>query len=153
MSRFGKTLFSGSRFIFWSLAPVLALSALVLPFLVRNWNATSILGVTSIELLLVTLCFSLHNPVRFRWASRCVTAIVFFGYLAYLIDEVFWSGRDLLDAGNRSEASPWNAILGFIAIGLPCLWYTLLGRFTFRIADKHEEVDKADSFDIDMGAS
>ena len=24
MSRFGKTLFGGSRFIFWSLAPVLA---------------------------------------------------------------------------------------------------------------------------------
>src|SRR6266576_1137850 len=102
MSRFGKTLFSGSRFIFWSLAPVLALSALVVPFLVRDWNATSILGVTSIELLLITLCFSLHNPVRFRWASRCVTGMVFCAYLASLIDEVFLSGKKLMG----SEASP-----------------------------------------------
>src|SRR5258705_7950122 len=147
MSRFGKTLFSGSRLIFWSLAPLFALSALVLPFLVRDWNATSILGVTSIELLLITLCFSLQNPVRFRWASRCVTGIVLFAFLAYLFDDVFLSGRDLMDAGNRPEASPGNATLGFVAIGLPCLWYALLGRFTFRNADKHEEVDKVQSLD------
>ncbi|MDX6693304.1 MAG: hypothetical protein QOF02_907, partial [Blastocatellia bacterium] len=31
MSEFGKTLFSGSRFIFWSLAPVLLLFAAGLP--------------------------------------------------------------------------------------------------------------------------
>lgn len=135
MSKFGKTLFSGSRFIFWSLVPVLALLALVLPFLVRDWNVTSIFWVTSIEILLATLCFSLQNPVRFRWASRCVTAIVFCGYLAYLIEEVFLSGKNLMDDGGRSDASPANAISGFIAIGLPCLWYALRGRFTFKSTD------------------
>jgi hypothetical protein len=143
MSRFGKTLFSGSRLIFWSLAPILGLIALVLPFLVRKWNASSIFWVTSTEILLVTLCLSLNNPVRFRWASRCVTAVVFCAYLAYLIEEVFWSGKNLMDTGDRSEASPANAILGFIAIGLPCLWYALLGRFTFRSAREYEEIDRA----------
>ena len=123
---------------------------LVLPFLVRNWDAISIFWLTSIEILLVTLCLSLHNPVRFRWASRCVTAIVFCAYLAYLIDEVFLSGKNLMDSGNRSAASPANAILGFIAIGLPCLWYALLGRFTLRSANEHEEIEKIGPLDIDI---
>jgi uncharacterized membrane protein len=122
MSKFGKTLFSGSRFIFWSLTPVLALCAVVLPLVVREWNATSVFWVISIEILLVTLILSLYSPVRFRWASRFVTAIVFCAYLAYVIDEIFWSGKSLMD----TEASARNAILGFIVIGLPCLWYTLL---------------------------
>ena len=112
MSRFGKTLFSGSKIIFWSLAPLLGLIVLVLPLLVRRWSPSSIFWVTSTEILLVTVCLSLHNPVRFRWASRCVTAIVFCAYLAYLVEEVFWSGKNLVDTGDRSEATPANAILG-----------------------------------------
>jgi hypothetical protein len=156
MSRFGKTLFSGSRFIFWSLAPILALSGVLLPFLVAEWTVSSFFFVVLIEASLVALILGLFNPLRFRWATRCVTGVVFCLYLYYAIEEVFLSGKGLKSGfGSRAEASPLNAILGFIVIGLPCLWYTLFGRFSLKRADRSdggepEPPAKAETTDFDI---
>nr|AIA11614.1 Unknown Function [uncultured bacterium] len=156
MSRFGKTLFGGSRFIFWSLAPILIFCAAVLPLLVTRWTAATFFWVTLIESLLVSLTLGLFNPRRFRWALRCATGIVFGAFLAYAVDEIFLSGKSLeAGSGNRAEVSPRNAIMGLLIIGLPCLWYTLFGRFSLRNrsgpdGSAHEVSDKVDAIDIDI---
>jgi len=75
--------------------------------------------------------FALYDARRFPWAARTVTAVIFLAYLGYLIDQVVFSDKPLAPT-RRSEASPWNSILGFIIIGLPALWYTVLGRFSLR---------------------
>ena|SRR2546430_6590438 len=156
MSRFGQTLFSGSRFTFWSLAPILALSAVLLPFLAGKWTVSSFFFVVPIEALFVALILALFNPQRFWWATRSVTGIVFCLYLDYAIEEVFLSGKGWeVGFGSRAEASPLNAILGFIVIGLPCLWYTLFGRFSLKRADRSDGSDpglsaKAENTDFDI---
>jgi hypothetical protein len=155
MSKFGKTLFGGSRFIFWALAPVLLLCGAGLPFLVEWWSAWRVLFVTLVEALLISFVLGLYDPVRFRWATRCVTGAVFCVYLAYAFDKVFLNGEGAGGVfGGRAEASPQNAVAGFIAIGLPCLWYTVFGRFTRRDkgrhADEPEATDKLDAIDLDI---
>ncbi|HEX8149516.1 MAG TPA: hypothetical protein VF591_20205 [Pyrinomonadaceae bacterium] len=156
MSKFGRTLFSGSRFIFWALAPVLLLCAALLPFLVSEWTAARVIFVSLVEMFLFSLILGLYDPLRFRWATRCVTGVVFCAYLAYVIDEAFLSGKSAEGAyGGRAGLSPWKAIAGFIAIGLPCLWYTMFGRFSLRDEGRQtggepEASDKVDAIDIDI---
>ena len=156
MSVFGKTLFGGSRFIFRALAPVLALCGIGLPFFITRWSVTSLLCVSLVEALLLAFILGLYDPRRFRWATRCVTGTVFCAYLAYLVDELFLSGKSI-EAGSasRAEASPRNAIMGFIAIGLPCLWYTIFGRFSLRSQAQPdgggpEPSEKLDQIDADF---
>src|SRR5215204_6805062 len=133
MSKFGKTLFGGSRFIFWALAPVLLFCAALLPSLVSEWTAPRVIFVSLVEVFLFSLILGLYDPQRFRWATRCVTGVVFCAYLAYVVDEAFLSVKGAGSAsGGRPGLSPWKAIAGFIAIGLPCLWYTMFGRFSLR---------------------
>ena len=149
MSRFGKTLFGGSRFIFWSLAPVLALCAVALPLFITRWTGTAFLMVSLSEVLLLALILALFDPRRFNWAARCVTAIVFCGCLAYAVDAIFFAG-DSADA-----PSPKNAVTALITIGLPCLWYTLLGRFSRQVehgvkSSEPGASDKLDAIDLDI---
>lgn len=143
MSKFGETLFGGSRFIFWSLAPVLAACAAALPLLVGEWTAARVLFVALAEVLLVSLILALYDPRRFRWAARCVTGVVFCAYLLYLIDSAF--------AGGSSSLKP---VMGFIVIGLPCLWYTIFGRFSRRPEgpreDEQEISEKVDATDFNL---
>ncbi|MFL6332192.1 MAG: hypothetical protein ACJ754_02510 [Pyrinomonadaceae bacterium] len=154
MSKFGKTLFGGSRFIFRALAPVLLFCAVVLPFLVAEWTAWGVLFVSLVEALLLCFMLGLYDPQRFRWATRCVTAVVFCAYLAYAVESVFLGGEGAGGAGGgRSGTSPQNAVAGFIAIGLPCLWYTIRGRFTLSDRGHNPESgpelsDKVDAIDI-----
>jgi hypothetical protein len=151
MSQFGKTLFGGSRFIFWSLAPVLALCGVGLPFFITRWTATAFLVVASVEVLLVAFILALFDPRRFKWAVRCVTAVVFCACLAYAFDAFFFAG-DSADTPSQK-----NAFMAFIAVGLPCLWYTLFGRFTRKV--EHEQTvksgepkasEKLDAIDFDI---
>jgi hypothetical protein len=156
MSKFGKTLFGGSRFIFRALAPVLLFCAAVLPFLVSEWTAPRVIFVSLVEVLLFSLTLGLYDPLRFSWATRCVSGVVFCAYLAYVVDETFLSGVSAGGAsGSRPGPSPWKAMAGFIAIGLPCLWYTMFGRFSLRdegrqTGDGPEVSDKVEAIDIDL---
>jgi hypothetical protein len=130
MNDFGKVLFSGSRFIFWSLAPFLILFAIVMPFSVNGWTATKIIlvGVSDIAALLLVL--GLWNPNRFRWALRCVAAIVFGVCLTAIIEEIFLSGKRFTIGAIISGDAQLGALKGFIFLGASCLIYTLLGRFS-----------------------
>jgi hypothetical protein len=103
MSKFGETLFGGSRFIFRALAPLLLFCGAVLPFLVAEWGASRVIFVALAEAFILSLTLALYDPLRFGWAVRCVTGVVFCAYLSYAVDEVFLSGKG---PGGRSGPSP-----------------------------------------------
>src|SRR5947209_14591029 len=147
MSRFGKTLFGGSRFIFWSLAPVLALCAAVLPFFVARWTVTGFLVVSLVEALLLLLILGLFNPRRFKWATRCATAIIFCLCLAFAVDEIFNGGKG--SEGSGGVASTSKAITALLAIGLPCLRYALLGRVARTVEDEARNGEPEPSHQLD----
>jgi hypothetical protein len=67
------------------------------------------------------------------WSIRIVSGLVFTAYAWYLVHEWIIDFDGNIGFGRpRSEANPNNALAGFIVIGLPALWYTVLGRFTLR---------------------
>jgi hypothetical protein len=127
---FGDIAFSGSRFIFWCLAPILGACAAV-PLLLDDWNTTKVIAAAGWSACCTLAIPAIYDSRRFWWAARGVTAINFFCYLSYLISEAVLSGGSFTPT-RRSDASPYNSVVGFIVIGLPALWYTLFGRFTFR---------------------
>lgn len=149
-------MFGGSRFIFRALAPVLLCCGVALPFLVAKWDASRVIFVSLAEAFLLSLILALYDPLRFRWAARCVTGVVFCAYLMYVVDEVLLGGKGAgVGSGVRSGPSPTRAVAGFVAIGLPCLWYTIFGRFSLRGGDEGpaggpEHSDKVDAVDLDI---
>lgn len=149
--KFGDTLFSGSRFIFWCLGPLFLLVALSVAFIAYTQFAAGRFlggGVFSATAL-VCLCFflALLNGTYFWWAGRVVSASVFGAYLWYLLDTWLIHPKPLEIGGPRSGATPWNALLRLVIIGWPCLCYSFCGRFTLRappppdesLSDYHEE--------------
>lgn len=145
MSQFGKTLFSGSRFVFWTLAPFLILFAIVMPLSTTDWNAIKVIVVSGMDLTAVLLVFGLYDTRRFWLALRCVTFIVFCGYLAYLVDEIIVNKGSATYQGIFSGDQPWRAIEGFIGIGIPCFVYTVFGRFSRKETDDDKDVKKETS--------
>jgi hypothetical protein len=134
MSLFGKTAFSGIPFMFWSLAPILFGCALM-----SGWFTFTVamagkflpaaFGATGTVALLCGVLV-LFNPRRFSWAGRVVTGTIFVGYLGYAIHEWFFTDHPFRWLQRTSAASPRNALLGLIVIGGPCLWFTIMGRWT-----------------------
>ncbi len=121
MGQFGEVLFSGSRFIFRALFPFLILFAIIMTLTVDQWSTERAILVVGADALALLLVLALYSPTRFWWAARGVTAIVFALYLAYFIDEVH--------NGNLFKNSWWHASDGLFVIGVPCLLYTIFGRF------------------------
>lgn len=140
---FGDVAFSGSRFIFWCLAPVLFLCGIGLPLMLDDWTPVKVMLTAAWSLGCFAAIFALYDTSRFPWAARAVTGIIFLAYLAYLIYEFAFSGKPF-EPTRRSEASPWNSVLGFIIIGLPALWYTILGRFSLRKPEDPTDQDPND---------
>jgi hypothetical protein len=132
--RFGEVAFSGSRFIFWCVAPILLVAAVGLPLTIRDWTPFNVMFTTAWIVGCSAAVLAIHDAGRFPWAARTVTGIIFTAFLLYAVDAVLRSNEPLAPT-KRSEASPWNALRGLIAIGLPALWYTLHGRFSLRRDD------------------
>jgi hypothetical protein len=121
-----RALFSGSRFIFWTLAPALILGVAVLSVSVDYSSPIRVALVIFLDSLAILLALGLYSPRRNEWALRLVTGLVFVAYVVYLVEEVR-EGKPLSLAGNRGEESLRNAMLGLILIGWPCIKFTLLG--------------------------
>ena len=132
MSRFGKALFSGSRFIFWSLAPFLILFAIATTLTTVDWNITSAILVIVMDMVALLLTVGLYNTTRFWWALRGVTTIVFLAYVAYLLDDLIHLSNTITLAGIVNGDRPWRSIGAFLSIGIPCLVYSIVGRFSWR---------------------
>lgn len=136
MSLFGKTAFSGSRFMFWTLAPVFLVGAVGSAFgvwvAVRQGRVLPGILCAGTTFALLSAILMLFNPQRFSWAGRVVTGAIFGAYLAYAVHEWFFTDHTFRWKESRSTSSPRNALLGLILIGGPCLWFTIRGRWTRR---------------------
>lgn len=139
MNDFGKTLFGGSRFIFWCLAPFLILFAIAMPFLVMEWTLVRAVLIIALEVVAWLLVLGLWNPRRFGWALRVVTAVVFGVCLTAIIDELFFNSEKFTFSEIFSGKASLGTLKGFAFLGISCLTYTLLGRF-FSVREKIKEV-------------
>ena len=145
MSAFGQTLFGGSRFVRWALSPFVLLFAVVMPLLVENWTLKLAGMIAGMEFLCVALLAGFWLPARIgQWAFRSLAAAVFLVYAGYLVDQFLFSDTPFRLVESRSEVSPHNALLGFVIIGLPSLWYALLGRFALRKPKPEPEIMESD---------
>ena len=134
--RFGEVLFGGSRFVFWTIAPAVALALVVVNTMpMVEWTPARAAIMAGIDVTGLSFVIALYDPVRFRWAGRLVCAEVFLAYLAYLVHEWVFSEHPFRLAEARSDASPRNALLGFFIIGVPSLMYALTGAFAPPRAD------------------
>jgi hypothetical protein len=140
---FGDATFSGSKFIFWCLAPILVLCGVGLPLMLTDWNPTKVIVAVGWSSACFLAIPALYDSRRFWWAARALTLIIFASYAEYLVYEWFFSGKGI-GPTRRSEASPWNSMLGFVVIGLPALWYTVFGRFSLRAPPEEPESTEGD---------
>ncbi len=136
----------------WSLSPFLVLFAVVfftpIPELLEKQKYDGVFGFS----IVITLCLAgLLSLWGVPFMGRIVTGIISSVCVWYLVDQCIirfdgnwgWGGR-------KSSASPINSVLAFLVFGLPCLIYTILGRFTFRKEPEHDlEFDCYDDFDDD----
>jgi hypothetical protein len=128
---FGRTLYSGSKFLFWTIAPFLLLFMLAIGVLVSDW--TSRRGFISILLIgaAALLLLKLYDPGRFYLAGRVLAGLVALAYIWYLVAELAAEGVASLSP-RSGGASAFKAILGLLVIGIPSGLYALAGRWTFR---------------------
>lgn len=151
MQRFGDVLFSGRPFIRWTLLPVLLFCVAVFGVMAfsafgeRDFIAGG--GMSLLVIGCIAMMISMLVP-NATWSIRIVTGLVFAAYAWYLVHEwIIDFDGDIGFGRPRSEANPNNALAGFIVIGLPALWYTVLGRFTLRQEDPsdNEEFEGPDN--------
>jgi len=141
VSNFGQTLFGSSAIIRWSLSPFLIIFAVVMPLVGDKWTPLSVAMLVGLELMCLALLAGFWLPARYgHWAFRAVASLVFLAYASYIIKEFFFSSTQFSVSRNRGESSPFNALLGFILIGLPSLWFALNGRFSFRAGVSKEQL-------------
>ena len=150
-----KTLFSGSRFIFWALAPLLLLCAVVLTSFASHKSFLQSAGVAAIDLFILLLVIGLYNPRQNEWALRSVTGIVFLLYVGYWTEEIR-EGRWVPDSGRGIE-SVLAATLGVLVIGYPCLRFMWKGfrglkqdsQDVREIGDDHSDDDGSRGLDLE----
>lgn len=132
MSKFGQTLFTASPFIRWTLSPFLILTMLVLPVTVGTPTSQSNIFMAGMELLGLFLLIGLWTKGRIQKISfRVLAGLVGAAYLAYLVFEFWYSEKPFRLGGSQAGDSPKNALLGFLVLGVPCLWFAVSGRFPY----------------------
>lgn len=133
MSKFGQTLFGGGRFIRWALSPFVLLFAVLMPVCIDEWTFGRVVLMFGMELMCVCLLAGFWMPPRIGfWAFRVLAGMAAVAYASYLVHEFFFTDKSFTVTDRRSDASPFNALLGFLVIGVPCLLFAVLGRFSLR---------------------
>jgi hypothetical protein len=153
MSKFGQTLFGGGGFIRWTLSPFVLLFAVVMPLVIDEWTFGRVGLIVCMELMCVSLLAGFWLPPRIGfWAFRFLAGMVALAYAAYLVDEFFVGNRPFTVTGQRSDASPFNALLGFLVIGVPSLLFAVLGRFSLRPPPEPEPDEHTTESDDDAAS-
>jgi hypothetical protein len=106
---------------------VLFAAFMFLFFASDEWTAARVIGQVAFTAIALGLLVATIAPSRGAWGIRVVTFTIFAAYLSYLLYEFWFSGQQLSISPRRSQATPFNAILGFLFFGVPCLIYTLWG--------------------------
>ena len=133
----------------WFLSSFLLIFAVLMPLLVEEWTGRITAMIALIEFMCVMVLLGFWLPPRLgQWAFRGFAGAVFFCYAAYFIHEWFLTDKPFQIAERRSAASPRNALLGLSIIGLPGLWYAVMGRLTLR---REREIDETPNSDAQFG--
>jgi len=125
-----KSLPPVTRFMFWSTAPFLVATIVLLPVLAEPPGVTGWIAMGALESLMICVLLGLYDPDRFWWCWRIVGGLICAGYVAYLISTIV-SGEWVGD-GRRSSSTALNALLGLVAFGYPGFMYAAFGRLTWR---------------------
>lgn len=125
--------------MFWCIAPFLLATLVLLPLLARPPEPTGWIVLGVFELLCLCVFLGFWNPDQFWWCWRAVGAIVFGGYLTYLISTVA-SGQWFGD-GRRSATTAINALIGLCVFGYPGFMYAVFGRFTWQPVPEPDDID------------
>lgn len=126
---FGDVAFSGSKFIFRALVVPLFLAAICVPFTMADGTPRGLVLAVAFSGCCLLAIPALYDAKRFPWAARGVTGIIFLAYAAYAAFDVLFPS-EAVEAASGGPVIP-VAIRGFFVIGLPALWYTIFGRFSF----------------------
>jgi len=111
-----------NRVLFWVLVvPLVLIGAAVVPLAVEPRTPGAIAAAAAWVIFWLLMLLVVYDQRRFWLATRVFTALMFIGFSSVLVREVFFGGSSLT-----------TAIWHFISLGLPCLWFTLWGRETFR---------------------
>ena len=126
------------RGVLFAITPFAVLAAVIMYLFFDQRGLTTTDAVFEAVLVLICVCLvlTLVSTRTFWWAPRIVAFIIFAAYLGYLVYELFLSGKPFAVPASRGSANPINAILGFCAIGIPCLLYALSGSTVGQIAGK-----------------
>ncbi len=118
-----------NRVLFWIfVVPLLLLFAAIVPLAAEPRTPQAIAFSSVWVAFCLVAILVVYDYRRFWWATRAFTAVVFALSTSYLVYEIFFSEHPFVLFQTRGEASPRNALLFFISMGLPSLWYTLYGR-------------------------
>ncbi len=126
MAAFGSHLFGGSRLLFWVLAPCLALGAAAITWPPDFADGFQLAAVLVCDAAAVLLILSLWPYHRVPGVRRILAALVLAVCSYHLLDA--WAHGLLPSKGGPSDRV--SATVAFVAVGLPCLKYAVLGRFT-----------------------
>lgn len=115
----------------WTLSPFLLLFSIVFFFsLLKAIDEQRLGGAIAGGLLILTCVSGLLALWGVPHVGRIVTAMIAIAFGSYLIDECFLRFDGNWGWGEkRSGRTPINSIMGFFVFGLPCLYYTIFGRF------------------------
>ncbi len=142
--------------IMWVLTPVVIVFALFMfiSFDSDEWTTPRVIGQVAFSLVAFGMLVTTVAPTRGWWGIRLVTFVIFAGYFFYLIDQFVIQSNSLEPTVSRSATSPFNALLGFLFFGIPCLLYSLWGSTWGSIGRSSEKATKTDivSYYIAWGA-
>ncbi len=142
MSNFGETLFGGSAFVRWTLSPFILIFALVIPFLIPEWTSAGVAIMVGIEIACLALLAGFWLPTKVaNRAFRVLAGLVFVFYAGYLAQQFLFTDV-AARIFERRGATPRNALIGFIVIGLPCLTFAIRGRFDPSSEESSDQPDK-----------
>jgi hypothetical protein len=124
--------FLGSKVAYWLVAPWTILGAIAFAFVSDGSFASGeksggfLAGYFSLLCLIGLYAMSAqrHGLLCGRFVAATIGAL----YIGYFVITALIEQQSLLPTGKMSDVSPFNAILGFFFIGLPCLQFAVSGK-------------------------
>jgi hypothetical protein len=113
----------GSRFLYFALAPWLLVCIPLFPYMALNFGSG--IGSALLSAIVSAFCFvgllAATDGWRFIRLTIALLALVPLTYLWYFCDTMFVDGMSFTPSLRISQASPFNALLGFLVWGVPSI--------------------------------
>ena len=136
--------FPGSRLYFWLVAPwvILGIVAFILVAKGSFEGGKKMAGMLAsyFAFLCALGMYAMTSKIHGLACGRVIAGTLALLYVAYFCFTYFIEGQSLMPTGRKSDASPFNAICGFIFIGLPCAQFAITGVPFWRLWRKEEPI-------------